>query len=508
MILKTFLIAPLAQIETELKFMVPRSRLGALAADMRQGKVRIQRLLAIYYDTVDDRLAASNVSVRLRKEGRRWVQTAKASTPDSVQRLEHNVVLKVPRQGDVPVIDVGLHDGTPPGLAIRNALGIVDARSVNVSLVERFRTDVSRLTRVEQFEGARLELALDTGKIVAGNRSLAISEFEMELKLGPVQSLFRLAAQWAGPHGLWLSSVSKARRGVRLATGDRVNAVDAEVLKVDTHAGQEHFFVAVVESCLRQILGNASEIGTGAADEELVHQLRVGLRRLRTALRELGSVVEGLDPDWEVAFRTAFQALGANRDEVTVLPALRKEMAQAGLEWPFTVSAVSVAPGPEAVVQSIEFQRALLGVMSFCHNTSTVSGSSGSRQRLKKRVGSRLARLHEEVERDAKHFSRLSSSRQHRVRKRLKRLRYLAEFSAPLFDNRHVRRYLNHWREAQDALGDQNDQRVGFDWLLDASSGMASKRMKRWSSSRLRASVKRCDSALRKALKVQVYWKD
>ena len=47
--------------------MVPRRRLDALEADMRQGQVRVRRLLAIYYDTVDGRLGASHVSVRDRK---------------------------------------------------------------------------------------------------------------------------------------------------------------------------------------------------------------------------------------------------------------------------------------------------------------------------------------------------------------------------------------------------------------------------------------------------------
>lgn len=66
-------IDPSTQTEVELKFIVPHHRLDVLTADMRQGKVQVRRLLAIYYDTVDGRLAASAVSVRLRREGRRWV---------------------------------------------------------------------------------------------------------------------------------------------------------------------------------------------------------------------------------------------------------------------------------------------------------------------------------------------------------------------------------------------------------------------------------------------------
>ena len=501
-------VDPVAQTEAELKFMVPPRQLDALAADMRQGQVRVRRLLAIYYDTVDGRLGASHVSVRLRREGRRWIQTAKAQTSDPLRRLEHNVVLRAPRALEVPALDLSLHDGTPAGLAIRAAVSTLEAGTVQASLVERFRTDVSRLTRVEEFEGASVELALDSGEIVSGSHSSPVCEFEIELKSGPVKGLFNLAADWAARHGLWLSSVSKARRGMRLATGDKVDVVSAEALRFDAGAGPERFFVAVVESCLLQILGNASEIGAGAADEELVHQLRVGLRRLRTALRELAGFADGLDPAWEAAFASAFQALGAHRDEVTVLPALRKEMTAAGLECAEGSRSLPAAPSPAAVVQHPKFQQALLGVMAFCHEAPSTPRQQGARKRLKKSLAVRLAQLHADLKRDAKRFDRLSPSRQHRVRKRLKRLRYLAEFAAPLFGAERVGRYLKRWREAQDALGDNNDQRVGLDSLSRVSSGVVAKRTTRWISARLRGCVKRCDRALRKAVSGPVFWED
>ncbi len=498
----------MTQVETELKFIVPRDRLAALAADMRRGEVHVRRLLAIYYDTVDGRLAASNVSIRLRREGRRWVQTAKALTPDSLRRLEHNVERTVLRGFDAPELDLSLHDGTPAGAAIRDAIGVLVPVDAQASLVERFRTDVSRMTRVEQFEGARVELALDSGKIVAGSRSSPVCEFEMELKSGAVAGLFGLAADWAGCHGLWLSTLSKARRGMRLAADEKVHAVTADAPMIGARARRERFLVAVIESCLRQILGNASEIGAGAVDEELVHQLRVGLRRLRTALRELADFSPGLDPGWEQAFRSAFQALGAHRDEVTVLPGLRKEMMGAGIEFAQTAGGLPAAPVPEAVVRDPEFQRALLGVIAFCHATPSPPRRKGARLHLKRKIGARLAQLHQDLKRDATRFDKLSPSRQHRVRKRLKRLRYLAEFASPLFGTKRVGRYLKHWREAQDALGEENDHRVGLDLLQAAPQGVPSKRATRWMSARLRDFVKRCGRALRKAVNGPVFWKD
>ena len=141
--------------------------------------------------------------------------------------------------------------------------------------------------------------------------------------------------------------------------------------------------------------------------------------------------------------------------------------------------------------------------MAFCHALPNTPRRKTARQRLKKRLGVRLAQLYKDVKRDAKRFDRLSPSRQHRVRKRLKRLRYLAEFAAPLFGARRVGRYLNRWHNAQDALGDNNDHRVGLGSLCGES-----KRAKRWISVRLLACVERCDRALRKAVNGPVFWND
>jgi inorganic triphosphatase YgiF len=89
-------------MEIELKFIVPSSRRKALLRALKSQPCRTQRLQSIYYDTADDRLQVHGQSVRLRKEGRRWVQTAKAATHDLFCRLEHNVNVILPRRQTSP----------------------------------------------------------------------------------------------------------------------------------------------------------------------------------------------------------------------------------------------------------------------------------------------------------------------------------------------------------------------------------------------------------------------
>ena len=55
-------------------------------------------------------------------------------------------------------------------------------------------------------------------------------------------------------------------------------------------------------------------------------------------------------------------------------------------------------------------------------------------------------------------FRSLEETRQHQVRKRLKRLRYLAEFVAPLFSARKFKKFVASLKPVQDALGVYNDE--------------------------------------------------
>ncbi|MBC7435925.1 MAG: CYTH domain-containing protein, partial [Bdellovibrionales bacterium] len=93
-------------IEFELKLEIPPSSLPPLIAAMGRGDVVRQRLRATYFDTQDGALAARGVVVRMRHEGRQWVQTAKAPGSSPLARLEHNVQVEAEPDGTRPVVDL------------------------------------------------------------------------------------------------------------------------------------------------------------------------------------------------------------------------------------------------------------------------------------------------------------------------------------------------------------------------------------------------------------------
>ncbi len=414
--------------EIELKLSVPPPSVGPINKALRKGRVQNERLQALYFDTVDERLGKHKASLRLRKEGESWVQTAKASTGLTARRLEHNVPIVTPPDGELPQPNLLRHDGSPVGKALRKALG--KKFSGDAGLLMRYRTDVLRTKRVVRAGDAKVEVALDVGTIVAGERSLPVCELEFELKAGEVSELVALAARWAEQHGLWISTPSKAERGWQLTHGHTgPQPVKATSPAIDATASDRSFFAATLQSCLAQVLQNASGVAEATEEEEeLVHQLRIGIRRLRTALRELHGIASGIDPAWELVLQRAFHELGCHRDLAIVVPAVRKELG--ATKPPSFPDPEPLHPTrrPSTVVRDPVFQRTLFALIAFEDIQATESGHADNGIDLRAVMAKRLGHLRRRIARDGKRFAEFEASDQHKVRKKLKRLRYLLIF--------------------------------------------------------------------------------
>jgi CHAD domain-containing protein len=274
---------------------------------------------------------------------------------------------------------------------------------------------------------------------------------------------------------------------------------------VDADATARAFLAATLASCLEQVLGNATEVAAGREDAEFVHQLRVGLRRLRTALRELGTLGDPFPDTWEGVLRAAFQELGAHRDTALVVPTIAAELGRAGAPELAELPAMP-ARRPRTVVRDPGFQRTLLEILARTHALGTDAPAEAPAA-ASDLVARRLDALHRQVVRDAKRFGRLDAARQHRVRKRLKRLRYHAEFAAPLFGAKRVERYLAAWKDAQDALGAYNDTRIASEaYRAAADRQPAAWFAVGWLEAGKDRCVKRCRRALRAAGRSEPFW--
>ena len=450
--------------EIELKFQVPASARAAVGAAVAgRTPARRVRLQAAYVDTPARLLAQAGLALRVRREGRLWVQTLKGAGADGMTRFEHNVPLA---SGTAPPLaDPARHAGTPVGDRLLALLTAHPGEALGV----RFRTDMLRRTRLLRTAHGQVELAFDEGHIVAGEARISLCELEIELKQGAVLAVIDTARRWVPRHGLWFDSRSKAERGDMLARGEAVAAPrNAQAVVLAKALPLPETRQQVLRSCADQVLVNASQVAAGGHGDEHVHQLRVGLRRLRTALRLFASTEP--EPTTSAALDAAaaalFRGLGQARDAAVTDSAFSADLA-AALHSAGLADDVGGAPraapdatasDPTVLLRSAPAQALLLDLLAatsapLADATSQATGAAKPRTEL----SGRLARWHRKAAEDAKAFADLDDAGRHRLRKRVKRLRYAVEFGASLFHAGAVRRYLGPLRQMQVSLGEIND---------------------------------------------------
>lgn len=434
-------------IEIELKFQVPADALERVRRAVATTAAGTQRLRTLYVDTADGRLAAAGMALRLRRDGRRWLQTFKAEGDGLLQRIEHEVPVPLPPRGTTPAIDLGRHDGTPAGALLRATL----ADEAVVAPV--FETDMRRTRRVVRVGGTRVELALDEGEIRAGTRVLPLRELEFEWLSGPLDGLFGLADRWVARHGLWLDVRSKSERGALLAGGRTVAApVMARRPVLLPEQGPDAALRTMVGACLAHLLPNAAAVAGGTGMPEHLHQVRVALRRLRTALRVFDGWSPAVDAAWAPALATLFDALGAARDRDALAETLLPALQAAGAPLAELAAPDTAADDPGVALRTVATNRLLLALLAHAGNPPALEHAA-----LVERARPLLRRLHRQLVRDGERFLELDDEVRHRARRRVKRLRYSVEFLSALWPAREVRRYLRRLAPAQEALGRFND---------------------------------------------------
>lgn len=500
--------------EIELKFQVPpgqREAVRRFVAGRGDGAQRTH-LQAAYVETADRALAAARMALRLRREGGQWVQTLKGAGDDGLSRDEHNHPL--PDAGEaLPVIDVRRHAQTAVGrrlLALlaqapQAAAGEASAASTAAAasstapgradppgpapthadrLSVVYSSDIHRLSRRLRAPLGTVELAFDEGWLIAGDQRLPVCELEIELVSGHPAAVLDVARRWALRLGLWLDTRSKAERGDLLSRGLLVAAPRrADSVQLKRRQRPVDALKAVIASVRDQVIVNASQVADGRHDPAHVHQLRVGLRRLRTAWRLFDGDAEAdaLGAPLAEAAAVLFRRLGAARDAAVMDgplaqalgDALRATGADGSLPLP------SRPPGADAataIVRDRGSQALLLDLIEVgvappataapaatAPPTPTPAPAVADAPRLRELLSRRLRAWHRAVLRDAAQFAALDDPARHRLRKRIKRLRYAAEFASSLWDTVDMRRGLKPLREVQSRLGELNDVAVAIE---------------------------------------------
>ena len=187
----------------------------------------------------------------------------------------------------------------------------------------------------------------------------------------------------------------------------------------------------------------------------------MGLRRLRSALRDFGSLAGpdalAASDEWQAQIGELFALLGAARDRDALREGLLPRLAEAGAPLAELPPDEGQAEDPGAVLRERGCNRLWLAVLAYVHTPPPAREAGPAQAPLAAQLGALLRQLRRRVTRDAGDFEQLDDAGQHRTRKRLKRLRYGAEFCSSLYPAKAMARYLALLRPAQDALGEAHD---------------------------------------------------
>jgi triphosphatase len=449
--------------EVELKLAVPPAALRDAASlpwlrKLASGPVSRKTLTSVYFDTGKLKLQEHGLTLRVRKIGPRRLQTVKADGAPAGGRSEWETEIS----GDKPDLE---H-------ARRTALKPLITRKLRTSLQPVFATDVQRTIMPLRVGASHLELALDRGTIKAGKARMRVCEIEIELKQGSRRDLVRLAERLRKALPVAYEARTKSERGYALSAGAEDGPVRATRIRLEPHATTAAAFTTIGLACLHHLAANEAAVRRG--NSEGVHQMRVGLRRLRAAISVFKALVDGREtPRIRADLKWLTEQLGPARDfDVFVkegVAPLRKtgpdKAAMHALEADLRGRRKHAFEQAKAVVTSARYRRVVLGTAIWLID--------GAWLRRKNEAGDRpieafahdvLGKRTRRILKTIKRVADLNPSDRHKLRIAVKKLRYAGGFFASLVakskGKKARERFDKQLKAMQSALGTLNDMAV------------------------------------------------
>lgn len=258
-------------------------------------------------------------------------------------------------------------------------------------------------------------------------------------------------------------------RTLKKPTG--IRAVQAAAIELPAQVSVGRGFRIIASNCLAQVRDNEAGVVEGG-DPESVHQMRVGVRRLRSALR----LFERWRPVSEqLRGELAWLAdqLGDARDADVLASSTLPKVMQAGMQpeplQPLLRAAAAIAGEKrQRVAEAVSSARysELIGHLSGeLRPTGPLDSSEGHarlilKAALKRRATKVLGMRHKKLIDLGRQLATGTVEERHRLRIMAKRARYATEFFRSLYSSKPAKRYIQGLIALQDELGTLNDAAV------------------------------------------------
>lgn len=506
---------------------VERLKRHPILRALKQRRSSTTRLVSIYYDTPAFELMGKAVALRVRKIGKQHIQSIKREAASGKSRVVRQEWEK-PIEGENP--DLSQFDD-------RELKRLIGPHKHRGALKPVFVTEVTRQIWPLRVGASEIECALDIGEIKTNGRSEPVCEVELELKSGAPARLFELARQLNKSVPMRLEPASKSARGYCLATGVTPGPKKSETVHLEPGMTVRGAFAAIARTCIVHILANVDCAHEGK-EPEGVHQLRVGIRRLRAAFSvfqnaipeadrmalggELRWLQQELGParEWDVFLNDTIHVIAKHFGGSKGLEQLR-QVAEAERRVAYERS--------RAVLGSKRYTDILLRLEAWLdgkHGRTNGAKTENGAKILEEHVLDQeisgfsteiLNTCHARASKLGDRLKKLDEGQLHKLRIRVKKLRYATEFFRDLYTDKAAKRYISALKDLQEVLGDAHDAMVAVD-LITRLEGEAKVnglpevertvgRLQGWCAAQIKDDRKRLERLWRGFTRLKPFWK-
>ena len=414
-------------------------------------------LVSIYYDTGRMALRRAEILLRLRKHGASWQQTVKRQE-ESDGGLTRRPEWQAPYLNHFDfshVDDAELRDW-------------LQRDKISSRFAAVFETNIRRTVwQLDRDSDTRILVKLDRGWIASNGRRETISELELQLMAGSIDSLYTLALELAQRQALPPLLLSKADRGYRLFQNTSTGPVKAGDVPIDAEDTPLAALRLIALDCLSHLQLNHHG-AVHSDDPEYVHQMRVATRRLRAALRMFRPVLPaGFAEQLIPPMRDLMQSLGKARDLDVLMAEIVGPVARSLPDEPRLTDLASAVTnrlyaaraGIRHVLRQPGYGQLLLTAASLLQRAPFIEppGADNEAPSLLQFADRRLHRLLKKILElaDAARVDYPPSL--HQLRIGIKRLRYAIEFFGPMLPGKSGAAAIKRLAGLQHELGQLND---------------------------------------------------
>jgi inorganic triphosphatase YgiF len=417
----------------------------------------LRKNVSVYFDTPDLNLFDAGVSLRVRRTSGRWIQTIKVAGKSLAglhQRDEWEDPIAKSHPDFTKIIEPSL-------------LKLFSDRQLRETIKPIFQTEVHRSTWQLCFDnGDEVELVMDVGQVISNQHVEPISEIELELKSGNKRRLFDITLALMQDIPLTINNKTKSERGYAYYRLNTPAVFKGKSVKLSSNADIQSTFKKVVLACLDHLQSNQEMVLYGT-DVEGVHQMRVALRRMRSAFSVFRKLVNDVDRNaLLVELEWLADILGQVRDlDVLItqtLPAIIGVFPHhSGL---LELRDIAIHAQEETYIElrkainSQRYQCLLISLAAWLEKELfNVTIKNGKKHPLLSFASSVLNKRHKRLQLLSKRFLVMSSEERHGTRISIKKFRYAMEFFTSLYPSGNSRSFINRLSQLQKYLGLLND---------------------------------------------------